>query len=76
MIVSAILRTSFGFDSCSIPWNSNTAVFVPNNAAIIVHRLSWEEVRLSTLTEPSLMKSVLTVKGLYVALDEIKKCPN
>ena len=55
MIVNATSRICVGFDSCSIPWKSMTAVFVPSNAAMIVQRLSWEEVRLSTLTESSLM---------------------
>jgi hypothetical protein len=47
-------------------------VFVPSNAAIIVQRLSCEEVLLSTLTEPSLISWTEEGKGLYFVLQQAK----
>ena len=50
-----------------------TAVFVPSNAAMIVQRLSWEEVRLSTLTESSLMIHSLEKRvSIYRCLNGLK----
>ena len=42
--------------ACSMPWNNISAVLVPKRAAMMVQRLSCEEVLLSTFTEPSLMQ--------------------
>ena len=38
-------------------------MLVPSNAAIIVQRLSWDDVRLSTFTEPSLMNGGVNCQG-------------
>ena len=72
IIAKATSRICVGFASCSIPWNNITAVFVPSNAAIIVQRLSCEEVLLSTLTEPSLISWTEEGKGLYFVLQQAK----